>query len=207
MNKKIDLKKELKHLYKPSAKEAAVVEVPLMNYLKIDGTGDPNKAQTYQDSIEALYAVSYTLKFMIKKGERAIDYAVMPLEGLWWTDDMADFSVDNKEIWKWTSMIMQPEFVTGDLVNEALKQVEKKKNPPALSKIRFEHLDEGLSAQIMHIGPYADEGPTIKKLHNFIKEKGYRLRGKHHEVYLSDVRKTAPEKLRTIIRQPMEKAL
>lgn len=205
--KKIDLKKELKHLYNPSTKEISIVDVPKMNFLMVDGKGDPNTSQEYKEAIEALYTVSYSLKFMIKKGETAIDYVVMPLEGLWWTDDMAQFSTENKGIWKWTAMIMQPEYVTKDLVTKAFEQVEKKKNPPALSKMRFESFHEGLSAQIMHIGPYSAEGPTIKKLHSFIKEKGYEFDGlvqKHHEIYLSDPRRTAPEKMKTIIRQPME---
>jgi hypothetical protein len=200
---KIDLKKELRHLYNPSAREVVVVDVPPMNFLMIDGRGDPNTAQEYQDAIEPLYAVSYTLKFMIKKSGTAIDYAVMPLEGLWWTDDMSQFSVENKDIWQWTAMVMQPEYVTKDLFTEALTQVEKKKNPPALSKIRFESFHEGLSAQVMHIGPYAAEGPTVEKLHDFIKENGYELSGKHHEIYLTDPRKSAPDKMRTVIRQPV----
>ena len=144
---------------------------------------------------------------MIKKGKTAIDYVVMPLEGLWWTDDMTQFTMENKDIWRWTSMIMQPEYVTKDLFNKALEQVKKKKNPSALSKIRFEVLNEGLSAQIMHIGPYSAEGPTVEKLHNFIKEKGYTFEGirqKHHEIYLSDPRKAAPEKMKTIIRQTIK---
>ncbi|MGB5931944.1 MAG: GyrI-like domain-containing protein [Anaerolineae bacterium] len=201
---KVDFKKELRQLYKPSPKEVVVVDVPEMNLLMIDGVGDPNTAQEYKDAIEALYSVSYALKFMVKKGESAIDYAVMPLEGLWWVDDMPQFSMENKDAWKWTAMIMQPEYVTEGLVNEALRQVEKKKNPPALSKIRFESFHEGLSAQIMHIGPYSAEGPTIERLHNFIKENGYELRGRHHEIYLSDPRRSAPEKMRTVIRQPMQ---
>ena len=171
----------------------------------IDGMGEPNTAQEYKDAIEALYTVSYALKFMIKKGKMAIDYSVMPPEGLWWADDMSKFNTENKDMWKWASMIMQPEYVTEALFHEAVKQVEEKKNPPALSKIRFESFQEGLSAQIMYIGPYADEESTIKRIHNFIKENRYRLRGKHHEIYLSDPHKTAPEKLKTIIRQSMEK--
>lgn len=200
---KTDFKKELKHLYNPSAKEVVIVDVPKVNFLMIDGAGDPNTAQEFEDAVEALYAVSYALKFMIKR-EKQIDYIVMPLEGLWWVDDMTQFSMENKDIWKWTQMIMQPEFVTKDLVEKALEQAEKKKNPPALSKIRFESLHEGLSAQIMHIGPYSAEGPTIEKLHNFIRENGYEPRGKHHEIYLSDSRKSAPEKMRTVIRQSMK---
>lgn len=205
--KKVDFKKELKHLYKPSAKEVMIVDVPEMNFLMIDGQGDPNTAQEYKDALGALYAVSYALKFMVKK-EKAIDYGVMPLEGLWWTDDMTQFSTENKDIWKWTAMIMQPEYVTKDLLNEALKQVEKKKNLPALPKIRFQSFHEGLSDQIMHIGPYSAEGPTIKKLHNFIKENGYTFEGlteKHHEIYLSDPHRSAPEKMKTVIRQPIRK--
>ncbi|MEM3068928.1 MAG: GyrI-like domain-containing protein [Nitrososphaerales archaeon] len=201
---KIDLKKELKHLYNPSAKEVVIVDVPRMNFLMIDGVGDPNKAQEFKDAVEALYSVSYALKFMIKKEKKAIDYSVMPLEGLWWVDDMSKFSIEDKDAWKWTVMIMQPEFVTKDLFKKALEQVGKKKNLLALSKMRFEDFHEGLSAQIMHIGPYSAEGPTIKKLHNFIREKGYELRGRHHEIYLGDPRKSAPERMKTIIRQPIE---
>jgi hypothetical protein len=200
---KIDLKKELKHLYKPSAKEVVVVDVPEMDFLMIDGSGDPNTAQEYQDAVETLYAVSYALKFMVKKSAAAIDYAVMPLEGLWWTEDMREFSVDNKDIWKWTMMIMQPEYVTKELLEEALPQVEKKKNPPALSKIRFESYHEGLAVQIMHIGPFSAEGPTIERMHAFAKDSGYGLKGKHHEIYLSDPRRAAPEKMKTVLRQPV----
>jgi hypothetical protein len=200
---KIDFKKELKHLYNPSVKKVEIVDVPKMNFLMIDGFGDPNTAQEYKDAVEALFAVSYALKFMVKK-EKGVDYGVLPLEGLWWTDDMAQFSMENKDVWKWTSMIMQPEYVTENLVSKALEQVEKKKNPPALPKIRFESFHEGLSAQTMHIGPYSAEGTTIERLHNFIKENGYELRGKHHEIYLSDPRRSAPERMKTVIRQPMK---
>jgi len=201
---KIDFKKELKHLYNPSAKEVVIVDVPRMNFLMIDGAGDPNKAQEFKDAVEALYSVSYALKFMVKKGKTTIDYSVMPLEGLWWVDDMSKFGMEDKDAWKWTVMIMQPEFVTKDMFKKALEQVGKKKNLLALSKMKFEDFHEGLSAQIMHIGPYSAEGPTIKKLHNFIREKGYELRGRHHEIYLSDPRKSAPEKMKTIIRKPIE---
>jgi hypothetical protein len=203
---KIDFKKELKHLYSPSASKVAIVDVPKMNFLMVYGEGDPNTAQEYKDAIEALYSVSYTLKFMIKKG-KAIDYVVMPLEGLWWTDDMTLFSVKNKDIWKWTAMIMQPEYVTEELFNDAIDQVKKKKNPPALSKVRFKSFHEGLSAHILHIGPFSAEAPTIEKLHDFIKEKGHKFDGliqKHHEIYLSDPRKSRPEKMKTIIRQSLQ---
>ncbi|MBA7650222.1 hypothetical protein ES703_58024 [subsurface metagenome] len=200
---KIDFKKKLKAFYSASAEEPVIVDVPVMNYLMIDGMGDPNKAQEYQEAMEALFSVAYALKFMIKKGELAIDYGVLPLEGLWWADDMSDFIKGNKDKWKWTMMIMQPEYVTVELFNRAIEDVKKKKNPAALYIMRFESFTDGLSAQIMHIGPYDTEGPTIEKLHHFIHEKGYKLRGKHREIYLSDVRKAAPEKLKTIIRQPL----
>ena len=200
---KIDLKKELKHLYNPSAKEVVVVDVPPMNFLMIEGEGDPNTAQEYQEAIEALYAVAYALKFMVKKGRSAVDYTVMPPEGLWWTEDMREFSTENKDIWKWTMMIMQPEYVTRELFEEALLQVKEKKNPPALDKMSFETFHEGLAVQTMHIGPYSAEGPTIERMHSFARENGYQLRGKHHEIYLSDPRRAAPEKIKTVLRQPV----
>ena len=202
--KKIDYKKELKHLYKPSPKSIELVDVPEMNFLMIDGQGDPNTSQEYSDAIEALYAVSYALKFMIKKGNLQIDYGVMPLEGLWWVDDMSQFSIDDKSNWKWTAMIMQPEHVTQNLFAAACEQVEKKKNPVALSKLRFESFSEGKAAQTMHLGPFSEEGPTIERIHKFVQDKGYSQTGKHHEIYLSDIRKAAPEKWKTIIRQPIE---
>jgi hypothetical protein len=201
--KKIDYKKELKHLYNPSPKEVQIVDVPKMNFFLIDGAGDPNTSQEFSNAVEVLYSLSYTLKFMIKK-EWEINYTVMPLEGLWWTDNMSEFSLEDKSNWKWTVMIMQPDFVTNNLFEQVVRQVEKKKNPPALSKARFESYHEGLSAQIMHIGPYSAEGPTIAKLHNFIREKHYKPRGKHHEIYLSDPRRAAPEKMKTVLRQPID---
>jgi len=199
---KIDYKKELKHLYKASAKKVEIIDVSQMNFLMIDGEGDPNTSQAFQDAVEALFSISYTLKFMIKKGELGIDYGVMPLEGLWWSDDMSQFDTGNKGDWKWTLMIMQPNYVTTELFTEALQQVKRKKNLIALPKARFEAFSEGRAAQIMHIGPFSEEGPTIKKVHNFIKENGFKLSGKHHEIYLSDIRRAAPEKWKTIVRQP-----
>ncbi|PKP60189.1 MAG: hypothetical protein CVT88_03540 [Candidatus Altiarchaeales archaeon HGW-Altiarchaeales-1] len=202
---KTDFKKELKDLYNSSAKEVVIVDVPQMNFLMIDGAGNPNTSQEFKDAIETLYAVSYTIKFMLKK-ENSVDYVVMPLEGLWWADDMASFGLEgmDKDRWKWTLMIMQPEYVTKDIFGKALEEVKKKKNLPFLSKIRLENLHEGLSAQILYVGHYDAEHTTIEKIHAFIKEKGYKFSGKHHEIYLSDPRKTAPEKLKTIIRQPIK---
>jgi hypothetical protein len=199
---KIDYKKELKHLYAPRKTE--IIDVPEMSYLMIDGSGDPGVSKDYKDAIEALYPLSYALKFMVKKG-KGIDYGVLPLEGLWWADDMSAFVSGDRAVWKWTSMIMQPEFITKEMVAEAMEQVAKKKSPPALSKVRFERFKEGMSAQVMHLGPFSDEGPTVKMLHDFIDQSGYHLCGKHHEIYLSDIRKVAPGRMKTVIRQPVTK--
>lgn len=198
----IDLKKRFSHLYNPSKKEFSVVEVPPMNFLMVDGHGDPNTSEDYRNALQALFNVSYTLKFLLKKGPAELDYTVMPLEGLWWSGESADFLISNKATWYWTAMIMQPEFITEAHVEKALHDVEKKKNLPDLRRIRFDCFEEGPAAQIMYIGSYANEGPTIAKMHDFIRENGWKLSGRHHEIYLSDPRRTPPEKLKTIIRQP-----
>jgi hypothetical protein len=201
---KVDFKKELKHLYNPSRKAFSIVDVPSMSFVMIDGHGDPNTAQEYQEAVEALYAVAYGLKFMVKR-EQGIDYGVLPLEGLWWVDDMAQFSAEAKEDWDWTMMIMQPEWVTAELVERARADVARKKKPPALHKLRFEPYHEGLAVQILYIGPYDQEASTIARMHAFAEDEGYALRGKHHEIYLSDPRRTAPDRLKTVIRQPIQK--
>jgi hypothetical protein len=206
MSLKIDLKKEGKTLYAPSAKEVALVEVPTMDFLMADGAGDPNASPDFQAAVEALYSLSYTLKFMIKKGQ-GIDYAVLPLEGLWWAEDMEAFAPETmeKNRWQWTLMIRQPEPVTPDLFDQSREQVKKKKPLPYLARVRWESYAEGLSAQILHIGPFSEETANIQKIHAFVKEQGYDFNGKHHEIYLSDPRRTAPEKLKTVIRQPVQK--
>ena len=201
---KIDHKKIFKHLYKPSAKKVEIVNVPKMNFLMIDGKGDPNTSQEFQDAVEALFGLSYTVKFIVKKSDMAIDYAVMPLEGLWWIDDMSKFSVEDKSDWKWTLMMMQPEFVTPDLIENGIEELRRKKDPVALPKIRFEFFEEGKSAQVMHIGPFSEEGPTVEKVHQFIEENGFERRGKHHEIYLSDIRRGNPANWKTVIRQPVK---
>jgi len=200
---KIDYKKKLKHLYKPSAKKVEMVEVPQMNFLMVDGEGDPNTSKLFSDAIEALFPLAYTLKFMVKKGDIGFDYGVLPLEALWWADDMSAFTTGNKDSWKWTIMIMQPEFITREMVEKATNEVEKKKKPVSLPLVRFESFNEGKAAQTMHIGPFSEEGPTIEKVHLFIEEKGSQRIGKHHEIYLSDIRRAAPEKWKTIVRQSM----
>lgn len=200
---KIDLKKEMKHLYLASAREVMQLEVPTLKYLMVDGTGDPNTSQDYAQAIEVLFSVSYTAKFMVKKGPQALDYAVMPLEGLWWADDMSAFASNDKAKWQWTMMILQPAFVPDDIINAAMAEVQRKKNLPALDKLRLENFTEGLCGQVLHIGPFSEEGPTIERLHAFIDARSAR-RGKHHEIYLSDIRRAAPQKWKTIIRQPMQ---
>lgn len=200
---KTDYLKRLKHLYSPSAKHVEVVDVPQMNFLMVDGEGDPNTSPPFKDAIEVLFSLSYTLKFMVKKGEMGVDYGVLPLQALWWSDDPSAFSTGNKEAWKWTVMIMQPEFITPPLVEAATREVQRKKQLTSLSLARFEAFTEGKAAQIMHIGPFSEEGPTIVKVHSFIEDSGSQRIGKHHEIYLSDMRRAAPEKWKTIVRQPM----
>ncbi len=201
---KLDLKKSLKSLYEPSAKSFSLVEVPSMSFIMIDGQGNPNTSVEYAQAVQALYSAAYTLKFKIKK-ELAVDYPVMASEGLWWMDDMREFSAARKDEWKWTMMIMQPEIVTQKLFSQAISEAAKKKDVPALPRLRLENFCEGMAAQILYFGAYAEEGPTIARLHKFIEENGYVRSGKHHEIYLGDPRRTAPEKLRTTIRQPMRK--
>lgn len=198
---KVDFKQELRHFYSASAKEVAVVDVPPMNFLMIDGTGDPNTSPAYQEAVEALFSVSYAAKFTLKK-TAGIDYVVMPLEGLWWADDPTVFITDDRTQWQWTMMIMQPSFVEDEVIERAMAETRKKKQLPALDRLRFESFHEGLAAQILHIGPFSEEGPTIQRLHEFIEARSG-LRGKHHEIYLSDVRRADPRRWRTIIRQPM----
>jgi hypothetical protein len=199
--KKIDVKKDLKRLYLPSAKEVVQVEVPAMNFLMIDGQGDPNTSPSYQAAVEALFSVAYAIKFKVKK-TLAIDYGVLPLEGLWWADDMSAFSVGDKSGWKWTMMIMQPEFVSTALVRDTIAEVKKKKELPALVQLRFAPFREGKAAQVLHVGPFSAEGPTVARVHAFIDAVGKRS-GKHHEIYLSDIRKADPAKWKTVIRQPL----
>ena len=199
---KTDYKKELSHLYKTSTNEVREVMVPSLNYLMVDGFGDPNTSPAYAEAIEALFSVSYTAKFALKRSTPSHDYAVMPLEGLWWAEDHSVFVNGNRSQWKWTTMIMQPPAVTPEVIAAAIKAVARKKSPPALSKLRFEEFTEGRCAQFLHIGPFSEEGPTIQRVHEFIEARSG-LRGKHHEIYLSDIRRADPKKWKTIIRQPM----
>lgn len=199
---KIDLKKELKHLYRPSARSVVQVDVPALRFLMIDGEGDPNTSAAYTEAVEALFSVSYTARFAVKRGPTGVDYGVMPLEGQWWADDWEVFLTGDRARWKWTMMIMQPEFATDEVIADAWEQVRTKKKLPGVNRLRLETFTEGLCAQTLHIGPFTEEGPTIERVHGFIDERGER-RGKHHEIYLSDIRRAAPENWKTVIRQPM----
>jgi hypothetical protein len=200
---KLDLRRELKTLYGPPAGRPVLVDVPELSFLMVDGEGDPNVSQDYRDAVQALFAVSYALKFAVKRAPGGIDYRIMPLEGLWWVDDMSTFTIHNKADWKWTALIAQPDLVTGELVEQAVATAAAKRPLPAVGRVRLERFCEGRSAQVLHRGPFNAEGPTIERLHGFIAEQGLRLRGKHHEIYLTDFTRTAPERLKTVIRQPV----
>jgi len=205
MSAKIDFKIKLKHLYQPSTTSVSIVDVPGMQFLMVDGQGDPNTCLEFKETYSILYPVAYKLKFMSKaKGK---DYVVSPPEALWWADDMNDFIKGNKNKWKWTSMIMVPDFITKEMVEEAIEFTKNKKPEllSAMSKLHFRVLKEGTAAQIMHIGPYSEETENIAKIHAFIKDQGGRFDGheqKHHEIYLSDPRRTSPNKMKTVVRQP-----
>ena len=199
---KIDFRGELRELYR-AGREPTLVEVPPLSFLMIDGHGDPNTAPAFQEAVQALFSVSYTVKFTLKRRSDGFDYAVMPLEGLWWTPNMAEFSTHDKSAWDWTAMIMQPAQVTSDLVADAASTAAKKTPLPSYDRLRLARFEEGLSAQVLHTGPYAAEAPTIERLHAFIGDHGLERHGKHHEIYLGDPRRSAPERLKTIIRQPV----
>ena len=199
---KVDLKRELREFYAPP-RTPVLVEVPKLQFLMVDGHGDPNVSQEYRDAVSALFAVSYAARFTLKRAG-VIDYGVMPLEGLWWGADMSRFSITDKSDWDWTAMILQPDEVTDDVLAEAKAKAGAKRSLPALARLRLERFAEGRAAQVMHLGSYSTEGPTIAALHAFIAQQGYERAGKHHEIYLSDPSRAAPEKLRTIVRQPVE---
>lgn len=198
---KLDLKKELKAFYAP-AKGFSLVEVPPISFLMIDGKGAPTGDSPYAEAVAALYAVAYGAKFALKKTAQHPDFSVPPLEALWWAEDYSVFATRSQADWEWTVMIAMPDFVTEADIMSAAEVAAKKKDLPAIGGLRFERFEEGLAAQTLYVGPYSDEGPTIAALHQFIADNGKTLRGKHHEIYLSDPRKTDPSKLKTIIRQP-----
>jgi hypothetical protein len=207
--KKIDLRRELKHLYAPSAKKVEVVRVPKFNFVMVDGRIEPGAmpgtSAAFREALEAVYGVAYTLKFMSKlRPKNPIDYGVMALEGLWWVES-GELDFAKPEPWDFTLMVMQPKHITAAMVRAAIEKVTEKHDSPALAGLRLEGFQEGLCVQIMHLGPYSAEPATVEKMKAFVRENGYAARGKHHEIYLGDPRRAKPEKLRTILRQPVEK--
>jgi hypothetical protein len=210
----LDLKKELKYLYTPSAKKVEIVKVPRLQFAMIDGAiekgSEPGKSPSFAEATQALYSISYTLKFMLKKRRTdAVDYPVMALEGLWWVED-GMFEIAVKDNWFYTLMILQPDVITPEIFAAGIEQVRKKKGESAyLSRLRLDHFEEGPCVQIMHIGPYATEPATVDRMRAYALENGFRdcvgLGGKHHEIYLGDPRKADPSKLKTVLRHPVEK--
>ena len=205
MADKLDLKKSL-DAYQAKKGQFRIVEVPDLQYLMIDGHGDPNTSPAFAEALETLYPVAYSLKFASKLTLDR-DYVVMPLEGLWWADEYAAFMTRDKSAWDWTVMMLVPDWIDYDMVEAAVEQTQKKSDPPRLDDLRMETLREGLSVQTLHVGSFAQEAGVLTVLHEgFIPGHGLAMTGKHHEIYLSDPRKTAPEKLRTILRQPVRPA-
>ena len=201
---KLDLKKELKHLYSTKTKPE-IINVPELNYLRYKGRGEPGGI-AYMESINALYAISYTLKFKIKK-EKFVDYPVMPLEGLWWWDTPGIVNLDEappRETWNWISLILTPKIVTTDMLEKVNTEVAQKKGD-YVKKVELKVLNDGICVQILHIGPYSEENRSQKILSEYIKKEGYSLRGHHHEVYLNNPQRTAPNKIKTLLRHPVEK--
>ncbi|MFD1787557.1 GyrI-like domain-containing protein [Sphingomonas floccifaciens] len=199
---KIDLKRQLRALFNPPKHDFVDVVVPTMSFVKVDGSGDPNSAAEYRQAVEWIYGVSYAMKFAAKN-RLGRDYVVPPLEALWWSDDPGTFARREKDRWQWTVMILVPDFVTGTMFEDAVAKTLTKRNdrPPSL---RFEPLSEGRSLQTLHIGSYDDEGQTLKRLHEEVMPgMGVTFDGPHHEIYLSDPRRTEPSKLKTILRQPV----
>ena len=202
----LDLVRLHKPLYAPSARHAAIVEVPELAFLMVDGRGDPETAESYHQALEALYSVAYTLKFTLRKAHAERDFKVAPLEGLWWADEAAPTMarlLNDRDAWNWTMMIAVPEWVTAEEVAAAVQAAARKRELPAAPLLRLGRLEEGLAAQIMHVGPYSAEAATVERLHAFVAAEGYELRGRHHEIYLGDPRRSAPERLKTVLRNPV----
>jgi hypothetical protein len=205
----LDLKKEYKALYLPSAKKVELINVPPLQFAMIEGAiepgASPGNSPSFGDAMQALYGISYALKFMSKKRkENPIDYPVMALEAQWWVEE-GEFDIKNPSNWCWNTMILQPDHITPEMFQEGLEQLRKKKPNPALDRLRLERFHEGLSVQILHIGPYAEEPRSLEKMDRFAEENGYHMHGKHHEIYMGDPRRAQPEKLKTVLRHPVKK--
>ncbi len=204
----LDLKKQYKDLYSPSAKVVQVVSVPNLRFIRIDGEIEegyrPGDSPGFAAATEAIYGISYTLKFASKqRPENPIDYPVMALEGQWWVEQGV-YDFNNTAGWKYSLMMMQPEHITPQMFGEALEKLRKKRPNPALAALRLEDFVEGRAIQVMHIGPYSSEPETIRRMDEFAVEHGYTLHGRHHEIYLSDPRRADAEKMKTILRHPIE---
>ena len=212
---KLDLRKDLKYLYAPSARKIEIVDVPSFQFVMIDAAIEPGQgpgtSPLFQENMQALYGAAYTLKFATKlRKENPVDYPVLALEGLWWVED-GMFDIQKPGNWKYTVMVMQPDVVTPGMFTDALAQVRKKKgDQPAFARLRLERFHEGLCVQAMHIGPYAAEPATVERMQAFVQENGCRdlvgLGGKHHEIYMGDPRRADPSKLKTVLRHPIEKS-
>ncbi len=207
--KKLDLRRKYKHLYQPSARKVEVVEVPELSFAMLDGRIEkdhsPGDSPTFLDAIQALFGISYTLKFQSKlRKKNAVDYPVMALEALWWVEN-GHFELSKPDNWCWRAMMMQPEHIDAEMFAEALAQMGRKKPTPALGRLRLDRYCEGLCIQTMHIGPYSTEPATVERMHAFAQEEGYLLANQHHEIYLGDPRRSAPEKLKTVLRHQAEK--
>lgn len=200
---KYDIKKELKHSAFAQPQTPCIIEIPPMSYLAFDGHGNPNTSPLFDLATGALYPLAYGIKFMAKA--RNQDFVVGPLEGLWWHHDHEVFLSGNKDLWQWTLLLPLPPFIAEADCEKAREQVAKKKNPSGLDRVYFCSMDEGLCVQQLYRGSYDNEHGTIAAMHQWAADHGYGLRAKHHEIYLSDPRRTEPEKLKTIIRQPLEK--
>ena len=200
---KYDIRKDRKALYSGKAGDIILLETPSQTFLACDGAGNPNTVPAYAEAVQALYTSAYTLKFASKAAGQ--DFTVPPLEGLWWADDWSAYTERRKDEWSWTMLIAVPPFVAPGMAEAAITAAKEKKGFPALDRVRVETIEEGRCAQVMHVGSYDDEAPLLARLHQeFLPAHGLRERGKHHEVYLSDPRRTAPEKLKTVLRQPVE---
>jgi hypothetical protein len=207
--KKLDLRKKWKHLYHPSARKIEVVDVPELSFLIVDGRIEkgksPSTSTSFLEAVQALFGASYTLKFQSKlRKPDAIDYPVMALEALWWVEDGV-FELSQPDHWSWRAMMMQPEHITAELLEDALEQLREKRPSPGLSRLRLERFTEGSCIQTMHVGPYSTEPATVERMRAFAAEHGYTFRNQHHEIYLSDPRRCAPTKMKTVLRHGVEK--
>lgn len=207
--KKLELRKTYKHLYQPSARKVEIVDVPDLSFLMVDGRIEkgksPGDSPAFLQAVQALFGASYTLKFQSKlRKKNPIDYPVMAREALWWVED-GEFELSRPDNWSWRAMMMQPEHITSGMLGEALEQLRKKKPSPGLDRLRLERFAEGLCVQTMHIGPYSEEPATVERLRAFAAANGYTFANQHHEIYLSDPRRCAPAKMKTVLRHGVEK--